>query len=99
MSDERRLEGLKFVGGARFGNDGVSDDRRREPDTPGRVMVRLDEVDATESRRGSSVNSPPLGRNPTERNGLDSWLTCDGGTGEMTLRPRGVSDPRRGWCV
>lgn len=25
--------------------------------------------------------------------------TCSGSTGEMTFKPRGVRDPRRGWCV
>lgn len=63
-------------------------------------------------RDGSDVNSPPWATNPTERMGDDDcccWAAarasdavssacCNGGggTGEMTLSPNGVRDPRRG---
>lgn len=52
----------------------------------------------TDSLRAASCGADPDGLNPTLRmgEGENEVLNCMGETGEMTLRPSGVIDPRRG---
>lgn len=96
-------------GGARVGNEGDSDDRRLSRLNPGgqwdgcptgRDCVKVEHVLAVDPRRAapSLIGAENVGLKPTLLAG-DGAFPGFGGTGEMTCKPRGVIEPRRGCWV
>ena len=84
MRDERRRSWLKLGGY----DDWLEPEGRERVNVE--VVLTTDALRAVVSKGSRSVGE--TGENPLDLMGE----ACGGGTGEITWRPRGVCDPRRG---